>query len=442
MSYFGIVSRSHPIKSAQDLFYGWKLVGLAAGLLTLMALVVFQGLGTLMVGLERQFGWSRFALSGAFALARAEGAVLGPIEGFIIDRFGARRMILIGYVTMGVGYVLMSQVNSLWQFYATFMIVALGSGLGGWLAIISMINNWFIRKRSLAIATAMSGIHFGGFLVPVLALGIETQGFRTTTLGIGVFLLAIIVPVSRLIRNRPEEYGLRPDGSPTPPEEGQSQPSEAALQDDEEPEFTAFQALKTPVFWILSIAQVTSSVSITTLSLHLSPRLVDMGMSLTAAGVIVLIYTAVALPSQFASGYAGTRLPKPILIAFFYLLQAIAMTLIAVATPVPVVILFAVLFGIGFGGRVPLTTAIRADYFGRKAFATIMGLSQFVSNLAMMGAPLFAGYWFVSRGSYFVPFISFAGLSLAGSVLMLFVRKPKAVLAATADGSSAPTGSA
>lgn len=416
------------MKAAQDLFYGWKLVGVATALLTLMALVVFQGLGTLMVGLERQFGWSRFAMSGAFALGRAEGALLGPIEGFIIDRFGARRMILIGYVTIGVGYVLMSQVNSIWQFYLAFLVVTLGSGLGGWLAIISMVNNWFIRKRSLAIAAAMSGVHFGGFLVPVFALGIESQGFRMTTFGIGVFLLVIIVPISKLIRNRPEEYGLRPDGLSASSESTQSKLSETdASQDDVEAEFTAMEALRTPVFWILSISQVTSSVSITTLALHLAPKLVDIGMSLTAAGTIALTYTAIALPTQFVSGYAGTRMSKPLLIAFFYVLQAIAMALIAVATTIPMVIIFAVLFGIGFGGRMPLTTAIRGDYFGRKAFATIMGMSQFTSNLAMMGAPLFAGYWFDSRGSYFVPFISFAGLSLVGAVLMLFVRKPTLV---------------
>ena len=434
MRYLRSLSVSQPLKAAQDLFYGWKLVGVATALLTLMSIVVFQGMGTLMVGLERQFNWSRFAMSGAFALARAEGAILGPLEGFIIDRFGARRMILIGYVTMGIGYVLMSQIDTLWQFYATFMIITLGSGLGGWLAIISVVNNWFIRKRSLAIATAMSGVQFGGFLVPVLALGIESHGFRVTSLGIGLFLLAVVVPVTRAIRNMPEEYGLRPDGAPSPSEPTEpTAPGVGAVRpEDEEQEFTAREALKTPVFWLLSLTQLTSSVSITTLALHLSPRLTDMGMSLTAAGTIALVYTAIALPAQFASGYAGTRLPKPLLIAFFYFLQAVAMTLIAVATTVPVVILFAILFGLGFGGRIPLTTAIRGDYFGRKAFATIMGMSQFASNIAMMGAPLFAGYWFDTRGSYFFPFMSFAVLSLVGSIMMLFVRKPKAVRTTTA----------
>ena len=192
-------------------FYGWWLVGVAAFMLTLMSLTVFQGLGTMLVALERQFGWSRTALSGAFALARVEGAVLGPLEGFLVDRIGNRRMVLIGYTIMGIGFILMSQVQSLWHFYASFIIISLGSGLGGWLAMISMVNNWFSRRRSFALAAAMSGIHVGGLLVPLLALAIEWFGFNGAALGIGIFLLVIIGPISRVIRNRPEEYGMHPD---------------------------------------------------------------------------------------------------------------------------------------------------------------------------------------------------------------------------------------
>ncbi len=163
----------NPVSAYRNVFYGWKLVGLSVFMLSLMALTVFQGLGTFLVAFERQFGWTRTQMSGAFALARAEGAVLGPIEGWLIDRLGNRRMILIGYVIMGVGFILFSQVDSLWEFYAVFMLITLGSGLGGWLAMISMVNNWFIRRRSLAIAAAMSGVHVGGS--DGLAVGIRDR---------------------------------------------------------------------------------------------------------------------------------------------------------------------------------------------------------------------------------------------------------------------------
>ena len=179
----------------RGVFYGWWLVGIAVVLLTLMALSVFQGLGTFLVALQREFGWSRTVLSGAFSLSRAQGAVIGPIEGWLIDKVGNRRMILFGYLLMAFGFLMFSQVGNnafwdigvfrlesgVWQFYIAFITISLGSGVGGWLAIMALLNNWFVRQRSLAIATSMSGIHLGGLLVPVLALGIELYGFRLTT---------------------------------------------------------------------------------------------------------------------------------------------------------------------------------------------------------------------------------------------------------------------
>ena len=414
---------AYPTWRPRDVFYGWWLVGVSVFLLTLMAVSVFQGLGTFIVALERQFGWSRTTLNGAFALARVQGAVIGPVEGFLIDRLGSRRMILIGYTTMGLGFLMLSQVNSVWQFYAGFIVVALGSGVGGWLAIIAMVNNWFSRRRSFALATAMSGIHLGGFLVPVLALGIESHGFRVTMLGIGVFLLVLVVPVTRAIRNRPEDYGLRPDGDPLPSQASQS--ARPTTLPEGEAEFTPAQALRTRAFWIITIVHVSSSVSIVTLALNLVPKLTDMGLSLTGAGIVVLTYTAVALPSQFVAGWFADKLPKPPVIFVFLTLQAASILIIAIADTLLMAYLFAVLYGIGFGGRIPLLTAIRGDYFGRKAFATIMGLSQFPNNIAMIGAPLFAGYMFDVRGSYFIPFTTFAALNFAGAVLMLFVRRPR-----------------
>ena len=412
-----------PTWRPRDVFYGWWLVGVSAFLLTLMSVTVFQGLGTFIVALEREFHWSRTTLNGAFALARVQGAVIGPVEGFLIDRFGPRRMILVGYTIMGLGFLMLSQVNSVWQFYVGFIVVTLGSGLGGWLAIIAMVNNWFSRRRSFALATAMSGIHLGGFLVPVLAFGIDSHGFRVTMLGIGVFLLVLVFPVTRAIRNRPEDYGLRPDGDPLPSQESKSEP--AATLPESEAEFTPAQALRTRAFWIITIVHVSSSVSIVTLALNLVPKLTDMGMTLTGAGIVVLTYTAVALPSQFVVGWFADKLPKPPVIFVFLTLQAVSILIIAVADTRVMAFLFAVLYGIGFGGRIPLLTAIRGDYFGRKAFATIMGLSQFPNNIAMIGAPLFAGYMFDIRGSYFIPFTTFAALNFVGAVLMLFVRRPR-----------------
>ena len=268
------------------------------------------------------------------------------------------------------------------------------------------------------MASSMSGSHFGGLLVPLLALGIETFEVHGSATIIGVFLLIVVGPAAKVIRNRPEDMGLQPDGD-------SEILSESVLTEVEEPDFTAGQALRTPAFWILTIMQVASSVAIVTLALHLVPKLTDMGMTLTGAGTVVLTYTIVALPSQFLSGYFADRLPKTLMIAIFLAIQGVAITIIAFADSVLLAYIFALLYGIGFGGRNPLTTAIRGEYFGRKAFATIMGISQFPMNIGMIGAPLFAGYMFDTTNSYTVPFSVFAILTFFGAFLMLFVKKPQ-----------------
>lgn len=417
---------SSTLRNKRVMFYGWRLVGASAFMLTLASVCVFQGMGTFMMSLERHFGWSRTQLSGAFSLARLESAILGPFEGYLVDRLGNRRMILIGHTIMGFGFLLYSQVENLWQFYVVFIVISLGSGLGGWLPIISLINNWFIRRRSIAMAMAMSGNNIGGFLVPVLAVGLETQGFRVTTFAIGIFMLITVLPIAYyIIHDHPEDYGLVPDGDRFRISNIKSTEKLASGNPNKEEEFTASQALRTPFFWMITIVHMSSTISIAALSLHLVPKLTDMGETLTSASLIVLAYTAVALPSQLLSGYIADKLSKQLVLGVFMFLQAMSVVVIAFADNMYMAYLFAVLFGIGFGGRTPVINSIRGEYFGRKSFATIMGLTMVPNNIGMMLSPLFAAYMFDTTGSYFVPFIIFAGFNFLGAFSVIFMKKPK-----------------
>ncbi len=413
-------------RAAGGVFYGWWLVGVSSGLLTVMSLLVFQGMGAYFHVLERQFGWTRTMLSGAFTLSRAEGAVLGPIEGFLIDRLGPRRMVLIGYVVMAVGFVMFSQVRDLWHFYLAFMTITLGSGLGGFLPVITAVNNWFSRRRTTAMAITMSGISFGGLFVPLLAFGLDSIGFRLTAGVISVVLLVIAYPAYRFIRARPEDYGLRPDGDAAPPvSPADGPPGRAEVVETDGPDLTVKQALRTSAFWIITASNIASAVPLVSLMVHLVPKLTDMGHSLGSASVVVTTYTLVALPTVFLSGYLGDRLPKPVLLSFFMSVQGLAILVLALGEAPYWAWVFAPLYGVAFGGRIPLTTAMRGEYFGRRAFATITGISQFPSNLAMMVGPLFAGILFDVQGSYLTPFATFSALSVLGGVVILFARKPK-----------------
>ena len=390
----------------------------------LMATTVFQGVGTFFVALERTFGWNRTTLSGAFSLSRAEGALLGPFEGYLTDRFGARRMVVIGYLIMGAGFIWYSYIQEIWHFYAAYLAISLGSGVGGWLPMVALINNWFARRRALAMSVAVTGIQFGGFLVPIMAWGIENHGFRVVTFWIGVVLIASALPASRYIRNRPEEQGLLPDGERALTAASASGGESERAQDDADDsgDMTLREALRTPAFWIIAVCRLTSVVSIVSLAVHLVPKLTDAGMSLVAANFIVLLYTAAAMPAGLVAGYLADRTSNVLVLFACMLLQAVAVAIIAVGDSLPMALLFAVLWGVGFGGRVPLLTAIIGEFFGRKHFGTILGVNMIPSNIAMIFAPLFAGYMFDETQSYLVPFAAFAVLGFAGAFMILLAR--------------------
>ena len=392
-------------------------------MLMLMSTTVFQGTGTFFVALERNFGWSRTTLSGAFSLSRAEGALLGPLEGFLVDRFGTRTMVSIGYIAMGLAFVLYSQIQDVFQFYLAYLAISLGSGIGGWIAVVTLVNNWFIRKRAMAMAFAVSGIQFGGFLVPVMAWGIESHGFRQTLLGIGIVLIVVAIPASRLIRNRPEEYGLLPDGQPAFTS-GVAGTSSRADDAADSRDVTLREAVRSAAFWVIAVSRTTSVVSIVSLSVHLVPKLVDSGLSLITANFVVMFYTMMALPSGFVAGYLADRTSKRSVLFVCMLMQAAAVAIIAVSDSLPMALLFAILWGAGFGGRVPLLTAILGDFFGRKHFGSILGMNMVPSNIAMIIAPLFAGFMFDLKQSYLIPFAAFSVLGFIGTFIILLARQP------------------
>ena len=150
----------------------------------------------------------------------------------------------------------------------SFLIITLGSGLGGWLANISLINNWFNKKRNLAMASSLTGIQLGGFLVPCLAIAMDIYGFRWTSIFIGIIFILCTLPVTKVIRNRPEDLGSYPDGINPDIALADNGNSDSISNNDNE--FTVKQALKTPAFYLITIAHLTSSIAAVTLALHLS----------------------------------------------------------------------------------------------------------------------------------------------------------------------------
>ena len=232
---------------------------------------------------------------------------MGPVAGYLVDRLGPRKMVLLGMPLLGTGFLLFSQIHHLWQFYGAFVVMSMGAGLGTWLPMMTVLNHWFLRRRSLAMALAMEGFALGGIvLVPALAWAVEPDvpgrlGWRLTAAGIGVAIIVLAFPISRLVRDRPEQYGLHPDGERPSAAATAGRPSTAA----EPPDYTWQMALRTGTFWLITIGHACSSIVIVTLMVHLGPMLDDRGFSLQTVGWVVATYTGVGAIFTLIGGYVG-----------------------------------------------------------------------------------------------------------------------------------------
>lgn len=423
------LARSVP--RVRGVFYGWWLTGVGALVMALGTVPLFQGLPVWNPVLRNAFGWSAGQMSWAFAMTRLEGGLMGPVEGLLIEKLGPRRMVFIGMTILGAGFLLFSQVRELWHLYAVFFMMSMGAAMGTWLPMMTVMNHWFIRRKTRAMSLVMEGFAIGGIILPLLlawAVGgadpniSERYGWRAAAFGIGVIIIALAFPLSRLVRNRPEELGLRPDGDPPTPDAAQSR---SPRHSGDATGFTWQEAIRTRDFWLISFGHATSSIVIVSIMVHLGLLLDDRGFSLGTISAVVATYTAVNAIFILVGGFLGDRIPIKLAAFGFSAFQSVAVVVLVLAHSAPLLFLFAVLLGIGFGGRTPVTTSIRGVYFGRKAFAAITGISMVPMNILLFSAPLFAGYMRDITGKYDVAFLTIAVVCLLGSCLFLLLGKPK-----------------
>ncbi|MGQ0654651.1 MAG: MFS transporter, partial [Betaproteobacteria bacterium] len=232
-------------------FYGWKMVGAGALLQFLQAGLMTQSFGAYVAVLQAERGWSKTALSGAAALQQMEAALLGPVLGWFMDRFGPQHMIRAGIVIFGVGLMLLSQCHELGTFYAAFVVIALGSSLCGFFPINVALINWFERWRARALSSLSIGLALGGVFVPLVAASLQAFGWRATALASGVIAICVGLPLAAIIKRRPEDHGDTVDG--LPPRSSVVQTDAAEPPRPATRDFTAREALATRAFWLISL---------------------------------------------------------------------------------------------------------------------------------------------------------------------------------------------
>jgi len=407
----------------KKIFYGWRMVGAAVGLQFLQAGLVTQAFGAYLAVLAEEQGWSKTALSGAAALQQMEVALLGPVLGWAIDRFGPKVFVRAGVFVFGAGLCLLSQVTSLPTFYGAFIVIALGASLCGYFPLNVALIHWFERKRARALSAMSFGLAAGGIMVPLVAQSLTTFGWRPTAFASGILAIAIGLPLAFVIRNRPHEHGEVVDGiAPEPPQITTGSQTPLSQTRD----FTAREALRTQAFWLISLGHGFALFAVHAVSVHAITHLKEgLGYSVGAAAFVISLVTIFQVVGVLLGWAIGDRYKKRLIAAACMLAHALGLLLLTFASNWLMLVAFAALHGTAWGLRGPFMQAMRADYFGRSAIGMILGLSFMIIVVGQVGGPIIPGIFADMTGDYRVGFTIIAILAGLGSGFFLFARKPK-----------------
>ena len=403
-----------------SLFYGWWIVAVASFVMYLGSLFWIQSYGAYAVVFNREFGWSMTLLAAAYTLTRVESGLLGPVQGWMADRYGPRLIISIGLLMHGIGLLCLTLVETLPVYFLAVIIISVGISLGGYQTLMVAIVNWFQRHRTKAIALTQLGHSLGGLSVPMMAYGLEQFGWRTIAVASGFAAIFLGIPLVQHIRHRPEEKDEVVDGKITG-----EQYNDRVEKNSEFFSVSWQNAVRTRAFWFISVGHAIALLSVSTVLVHLIPHLTNnLGMGLTEAGLVFSTVSISQIIGLSCGGYLGDRFSKRIICCYCMIFHGSGMLVLAFFDGYPMVLFFSVLHGIAWGIRGPQMVAIRADYFGTRSFGKIFGISSMVVMFGTMLGPIICGLVVDHYGIYRNAFISIGIISFIGALLFFFARKP------------------
>jgi MFS family permease len=399
------------------------MVAAAAALRVLGAGLHSFGFTVFFLPLSQDLNLNRTSTSLAFSLARAEGAVEGPIVGHLLERYGPKPIMIAAVLLMGVGYLLLSQVTS----YATFLLVYLGvislSHAGGFMhAPMVLINTWFIRYRARAITISSAAFGMGGVLIaPVLSLVVQTWGWRWGAVVGGILFLTVGLPLCLTIRRSPESMGLLPDGDQSPT---------MTMGDDEpnprihpEVDVTLAEALRSFAFWGSVLAAGIRNGSYHAIAVHFVPLMVWKGLSQSEAALLLSVYALLGMTLTLVLGWLADKANKPMMNAFILFIAAGAMLLPVIGSSLWFLGLFTICFA-AVEVTFPLGWAVVGDLFGRKHYAKIRGYMVLFYTWGGVLGPVIAGAIF-DRWKTYAPLLwSLVVVFIVAGVFFASLNRP------------------
>jgi MFS family permease len=399
------------------LFYGWYIVGACVLISIYSGGIVSRSFTAIIEPIVDEFHWSYALVSLAASIIGLESGFLAPVVGFLLDRWGPRKLIFIGATMMGLGLLLLSRTNSLAMFYVSFMIMSITLSVSIGVVPMTVVGNWFRKRVSLATGIVVSGAGAGGILVPLVTWVVDTYDWRTAMVVFGLGACAIIFPLTLIVRHRPEQYGYLPDGEVR----NKVDIDEVYTVVKDDVDVSPKQALKSRAFWHVSLGLMCHFAVALAVLTHVMPYLSSIGISREISGWVAMALQLMTIAGRISFGWFGDKFDKRRVTAIGMAILGLSMIMFNYvhATGIWLMITFIIVFGIGYGGPVPMTAALIREYFGRARLGTILGLTLGVVYIGSLIGPPLTGWIYDVYGSYQGAWFVMAGIAFAGMVSLI-----------------------
>lgn len=415
-------------------FYGWLMLGLISVIAAMNNAFFDKGPTLFLIPVGASLGLNRATVSLIFSLGRSEGALNGPVVGYLVDRFGARRIMVIGTILAGVGFIIFSLAPNLWVFALAYLgFVSLGATMAFQDSATAMVNMWFSRYRVRAMSIREATGNLGStILIPLMTLVIAVWDWRVAAMMGAAAYLVLILPLIPFLKESPESMGLLPDGA----DEDSVEKARAALAGPGSPEvqrlrrfydgaeFSVREALRTSSFWYLLTGTMLRQVSRVGIDLHYVAILQWKGFDISIAALFFTLRLGMNVPSKLVVGYFGDRVSKPAVLTAGMILYALGLVLLLSFNAAWILVVSAIVSGLS-EGITPVNWGAIGDYFGRNHYATLRGIINLSYSWALLSVPFAAGWWFDQHESYTVPLVVSLAAAAASAVVYALMRSPK-----------------
>jgi MFS family permease len=409
-------------------FYGW--FALAGAMLAgfIGSGCYGSSFGVFLPSICGEFGWSRGVVSAGMSLGLLCFGLVSPLIGVSVTRFGPRANLVFGNLLSALGLAGMSLVQEVWQVYLFYSLAGIGAGFGGYIPATTTVNNWFIRKRSLATGILTAAIGASGFVFPSLATAlISSVGWRMAWLVLAgtVFVGASLTAGLILVRNRPEDMGQVPDGVPVVSVVEAGVTASLTGADKEPAGWLTKQALRQPATWLIAAFTGASLFAFNAMTGHQVAYMQDLGFTPVTAALTLSLISGMGIFGSLGFGVLALRTHMNYLASVCFAIRLIALSILLTTNSLALIYVYAVLFGISNGAILAAMPTMLGTYYGRDHFAQILGVIFILQIVGGAIGPATTGAIYDVTNTYTPAFILIAAFSLVGLICAFLARQPE-----------------